>query len=84
MTRRTLECHMNNARYCLLQTFVPTHLGLSHRNKAEVASRNKIIPEGLFGNSEMPAESKPAIVICDGTYIYVQSRSNYSYQKKNL
>lgn len=59
----------------------PLYLGLNHMTVAEVASRNTIIPEGLFGNPNLPSEIKPAIVICDATYVYVQSGSNYLFQK---
>lgn len=82
LSRRTLERYMSHARNCLTETFVPLYLGLGHMSIQDVAARNKIIPEGLFGNPEMSANNKPAITICDGTYIYVQSSSNYSYQKK--
>lgn len=30
----------------------------------------------------MPVESKPAIVLCDATYVYVQTSSNYLFQKQ--
>ncbi|KAF9816543.1 hypothetical protein SFRURICE_010702 [Spodoptera frugiperda] len=67
---------------CLKEHFVPMHLGLTHTNVQNVASRNRTIPEGLFGDSSMASDVKPAIVICDGTYVYVQSSSNYKYQKQ--
>lgn len=82
LPRSTLKRYMSKARHCLVNTFVPLYLGLGHMSIQDVAARNKIIPEGLFGNPDMPASTKPAIVICDGTYIYVQSSSNYSYQKQ--
>ncbi|KAH9636739.1 hypothetical protein HF086_007637 [Spodoptera exigua] len=62
--------------------FVPLHLGFNHLTVQDVASRNKIIPEGLFGNPDLPPDVKPAIVICDATYVFVQSSSNYLFQKQ--
>ncbi|XP_047025748.1 uncharacterized protein LOC124634289 [Helicoverpa zea] len=82
LPRSTLEKKMNIVRECLKEHFVPMHLGVNHTNIQNVASRNRIIPEGLFGDSSMAPDSKPAIVICDGTYVYVQSSSNYKYQKQ--
>ncbi|XP_045781841.1 uncharacterized protein LOC123878594 [Maniola jurtina] len=79
--RSTLERYMNKVRNCLSQEFVPLCLGFGCTTVVNVAARNKIIPEGLFGNSELPGDVKPAIVICDGTYVYVQSSSNYKFQK---
>lgn len=81
MSRRTLERNMTKTRNCMSQQMAPEHLGINHMSIEEVASRNKIIPEGLFGNSNLPNEIKPAIVICDATYVYVQSSSNYLFQK---
>ncbi|CAG4978258.1 unnamed protein product [Parnassius apollo] len=44
----TLERLMNKARTCLINEFVPLYLGFNHMNVEDVASRNRIIPEGLF------------------------------------
>ncbi|RVE45293.1 hypothetical protein evm_010065 [Chilo suppressalis] len=80
MPRSTLERNMNKARNCMSQEMVPLHLGLNHMTVQEVAARNKIIPEGLFGNPNSAPNVRPAIVICDATY--VQSSSNYLFQKE--
>lgn len=84
MSRRNLERYMAKARNSLLQHFVPLFLGTNCTTVQHVASKNKIIPDGLFGNPQMPPDTKPAITICDGTYIYVQSSSNYTYQKRTF
>lgn len=80
--RTTLERWMSKARNCLMSDFVPLHLGFNHLTVQDVASRNKIIPEGLFSNPDLPPDVKPAIVICDATYVFVQSSSNYLFQKQ--
>lgn len=72
---------MNKARNCFLEDFVPLCLGFGSTTVVDVAARNRIIPEGLFGNPDLPRDVKPAIVICDGTYVYIQSSSNYKFQK---
>ncbi|XP_034839386.1 uncharacterized protein [Maniola hyperantus] len=82
MPRSTLERNMNKARNVLTERLVPLHLGLRHMTISEVAARNTVIPEGLYGNNTMPIETKPAITICDATYVYVQSSSNYLFQKQ--
>lgn len=79
--RSTLERYMDKARECLMNQFVPQYLGFNHMSVQEVAARNKIIPEGLFGNPELAPEAKPAIIMCDATYIFVQNSSNYKFQK---
>lgn len=82
MPRSTLERKMNIVRNCLNVQFVPRYLGINHMSIQNVASRNRTIPEGFFGDASMASNIKPAIVICDGTYVYVQSSSNYLYQKR--
>ncbi|XP_063898807.1 uncharacterized protein LOC135119097 [Helicoverpa armigera] len=76
--RSTLERLMNNARELLTQDFVPQNLGLQHVTRENIAQRNLIIPNGLFGSTN---QVKP-IVIMDGTYVYIQKSSNYKYQKQ--
>lgn len=68
----------------MMTHFVPQHLGLEHISREGVAERNLYIPNSLFGNPGSNIEERKAIVILDGTYIYVQKSSNYSYQKKDL
>ncbi|XP_028165896.1 uncharacterized protein LOC114356746 [Ostrinia furnacalis] len=80
--RSTLERWMTKTRNSLINDFVPFQLGFNHMSIQDVASRNKIIPEGLFSNPDLPADVKPAIVICDATYVFVQSSSNYLFQKQ--
>lgn len=82
MPRTTLERNMNKARAIMTEQLVPLYLGLNHMTIQEVAARNTTIPEGLYGNSTMSIETKPAITICDATYVYVQSSSNYLFQKE--
>ncbi|RVE39951.1 hypothetical protein evm_015399 [Chilo suppressalis] len=79
--RRTIETLMDIAREYLMLHFVPRHLGLQHMSRDEVVSKNSIIANGIFGNSESLLEERQAIVICDGTYIYTQKSTNYFFQK---
>lgn len=75
--RSTLERLMSMASELVHQDFVPKHLGINHITHAQIARRNLLIPNGLFGG-----EDRKPIVIADGTHIYVQKSSNYLYQKK--
>lgn len=79
MSRRTLERKLKIARECLSEEFVPRHLGLDHMTREDVIARNLTIPSHIFGgNQNEPA----AILVCDGTYIYVQKSSNFLFQRK--
>ncbi|XP_041983275.1 uncharacterized protein LOC121736257 [Aricia agestis] len=76
--RSTLERLMSIAREFLTQDFVPQNLGIEHMTRQNIAERNLIIPNGLFGSTN---QIKP-IVIMDGTYVFIQKSSNYKYQKQ--
>lgn len=79
--RSTLSRLVAKAREVMTESFVPAHLGLEHLSSEEVVARNLYIPESLIGNPEANLEDRKAIVIMNGTYIYVQKSSNYAYQK---
>lgn len=83
MTRKTFEKTMNLVRNDLVTEFVPRHLGFNHITREEVISRVLAIPNALFGNPEAPLSERRAIVILDGTYIYLQKSSNYFFQRKS-
>lgn len=79
MSRRTLERKLAIARECLSNDFVPQHLGLNHITREDVVAKNLAIPSHFFGgNYNEPA----AILVCDGTYIYLQKSSNFLFQRK--
>ncbi|KAL0829798.1 hypothetical protein ABMA28_003281 [Loxostege sticticalis] len=65
-------------RNCLQEHYVPFHLGLQHITREEISNRNLLIPQGIFGTAE-----RNPIMICDGSYIYMQKSSNYYFQKKS-
>lgn len=78
----TVFNNLNIVRQCFDEQFIQLHLGTITLCIQQVAQYNLIIPNGLFGNPNMDPEFMPAIVICDGTYIYIQKSSNYLYQKQ--
>lgn len=61
--RSTLENLMSKARELLQQDFVPRHLGLRHITRAEIANRNLLIPNGLFGGTNENGESAHTMTI---------------------
>ncbi|CAK1598067.1 unnamed protein product [Parnassius mnemosyne] len=82
MSRTKLSKLLNKGRDVMTEHFVPQHLGLEHISRHQVAEKNLYIPNNLFGNPGSCIEDRKAIAVMDGTYIYVQKSSNYSYQKK--
>ncbi|XP_045781800.1 uncharacterized protein LOC123878570 [Maniola jurtina] len=83
MTRKTFEKTMRLVRQDLITEFVPQHLGYDHITREEVISRCLSIPNELFGNPDAPLRDRRAIIILDGTYIYLQKSSNYYFQRKS-
>lgn len=77
MSRSHLERKIKIARECLLQDFVSRHLGLNHITRDSVLERNLLIPKQIFGNDE----NTKAILICDGTYIYIEKSANFFFQR---
>uniref|UniRef100_A0A2H1VNI0 SFRICE_040660 n=1 Tax=Spodoptera frugiperda TaxID=7108 RepID=A0A2H1VNI0_SPOFR len=67
---------------CLVQDFVPRHLGLDHISRNEVVAKNLSVPNGLFGNPDAPLQERKAILVIDGTYVYTQKSSNFLFQRK--
>lgn len=78
ISRRTFERKVNIARQRLLEDFVPRHLGWDHISRQEIISRNLTIPNSLYGEN-----GTRAILIFDGTYIYIQKSSNFCFQKES-
>lgn len=77
MSERSVRRIMKKVRDCLQNEFVPQHLGFDHITRNEVIERNLTIPKRLFGNEE----NTKAIIICDGTYAYIQKNSNFLFQR---
>lgn len=76
MSRRTLERKLNLTRECLIQDFVPLHLGLEHITREQAIDRTLTIPANFFGGDE-----ETNIFVLDGTYLYIQKSSNFLFQR---
>lgn len=79
MSRRTLERLLKIARECLSRDFVPIHLGWDHITREQVVERNLFIPNALYGDNS--GDVMKAIIVCDGTYVYIQKSSNFLFQR---
>lgn len=79
----TFQRWLQIGRDALLQDFVPLNLGYNHITRENVAQRNTLIPNHLFGNPFNPEDERKAITICDGTYIYLQKSTNYFFQRQS-
>lgn len=77
MSRRTLERKLASAREHLTADFVHTNLGMDHITRQNILDRNLFLARGIYGND---ANTK-SIIICDGTYVYIEKSSNFLFQR---
>lgn len=78
-SRQSIDRKIQFAKRCLFNDFVPLHLGLDHITRSEVIERNRVLPNHIFGSGGTPK----AILICDGTYIFIQKSSNFLFQRNS-
>lgn len=77
LAQSTISNIFKIVRNTLNDQFVPIHLGIDHLQRDNIINHNLLIPQGLFGGEE--GGRRRAIVICDGTYVYLQKSSNYLF-----
>jgi hypothetical protein len=75
--KRTVSRIIDSARQAILKSFVPFNLGFSHITRQDVINHHTttIARELMCGGA-----SNTAILVIDGTYIYIQVRTNLSIQ----
>ncbi|CAF0987348.1 unnamed protein product [Rotaria sordida] len=77
--RRTVSRVIDSARTAIIKHFVPKYLGFSHLTRRElIDNHTRPLAKLLF---DQPGEDK-AIIILDGTYIYVQKSGNNLLQRR--
>ena len=76
---RTVSRFLESARKALMAHFVPKHLGFEHISRQDViANHTRPLAKRLFTNPD----DDTAILILDGTYIYVQKSANNIVQRR--
>ncbi|CAF5085800.1 unnamed protein product, partial [Rotaria sp. Silwood1] len=79
LDRRTVSRVIDSARTAIIKYFVPKYLGFSHLTRRElIDNHTRPLAKLLF---DQPGEDK-AIIILDGTYIYVQKSGNNLLQRR--
>lgn len=74
--RRTIAKRIKSGRDILLNNFVPIHLG--HQTRQWLLQHTTDLARLLYCEKD----PEKCVIICDGTYIYTCSTSNYSHQRK--
>ncbi|XP_033756033.1 uncharacterized protein LOC117338794 isoform X2 [Pecten maximus] len=63
-------------RQCLMETLVPTHLGFGHLAHNDFIEKHTTpIAKELF------TTGKEAVLVLDGTYLYIQKSMDYKFQR---
>ena len=79
ISRSSLTRAISSVRQALMQTFVSQNLGLRHITREDVIrNHTRPLAQTLFGDI---TESQ-AIVVLDGTYIYIQKGGNFHFQRR--
>lgn len=62
-----------------MENFVPQNLGFQHISRENVIQHHtRPLAESLFGGT-----GSQALLVLDGTYIYIQKSSNFTFQRKS-
>ena len=71
---------IHSARQALMTDFVPQHLGFEHVSRAEIIENHtSAFARVIFGDDR----DDVAVCVADGTYIYIEKSSNYSFQRRS-
>ncbi|XP_061176014.1 uncharacterized protein LOC133184966 [Saccostrea echinata] len=72
---------IKSGRKALITDFVPQNLGFQHiTREAVIENHTRQLARDLFTNS---ATADPAILVLDGTYVYIQKSSNFAFARRS-
>ncbi|XP_060073207.1 uncharacterized protein LOC132553020 [Ylistrum balloti] len=79
LTYSQIQRIVNSTRNALVEDFVPDNLGFQHISHGDfVQNHTTNIAKSLF----QPGENE-AIVVADGTYVYIQKSADYKFQRRS-
>ncbi|XP_048741615.2 uncharacterized protein LOC125655389 [Ostrea edulis] len=72
---------VQSARKALMAEFVPRNLGFSHITREEIIqTHTRPLAQQILSN----VTSAPAILVLDGTHIYIQKSGNYTFSRRSF
>lgn len=81
MTKFQVRRAIVSARTSLMRDFVPHNLGFNHITREEVIQNHtRQLARNLMTED---VTSNPAILVLDGTYIYIQKSSNFAFARRS-
>ena len=79
ISKTAIRRAVNSARVALSRDFVPFNVGFQHIFRQEVIDKHtRPIAQTLFGVEGNP----PAILVIDGTYVYIQKSTQFAFQRR--
>ena len=80
-SRSSIRRAIKSVRMALVNSFVPQNLGLQHITREQVIENHtRPLAQTIFGS----ITSSPAILVLDGTYIYIQKSGNFKFQRRTF
>lgn len=80
MSRISIGQMVKRGRNILLEHFVPSHLGYKNCTREWLLNHTTDFARMLYCNND----PNKCVVICDGTYIYTYSSTNYAHQRNTF
>lgn len=79
VSKSSIRRAISVVRRTLMETFVPNNVGFQHISREDVINKHtRPLAESLFGGT-----GTQAILVLDGTYIYIQKSMNFAFQRKS-
>ncbi|XP_065923262.1 uncharacterized protein [Magallana gigas] len=79
VSKASIRRAIHTVRRALMENFVPQNLGFQHISRESVIQHHtRPLAESLFGGT-----GSQALLVLDGTYIYIQKSSNFTFQRKS-
>lgn len=80
ISKTAVRSAIKSARTALSTYFTPKYIGFNHISRQSVIEQHtRPLAQELFGD----LISKPAILVLDGTYIFIQKSNNFHFQRRS-
>ncbi|CAC5423661.1 unnamed protein product [Mytilus coruscus] len=80
VSKSSVRRAFNSVRQAFMSEFVPANLGFQHISREEIIQKHtRPLAQSMFGG----IASNSAILVLDGTYIYVDKSNNFHFQRRS-
>ncbi|XP_060552147.1 uncharacterized protein LOC132713522 [Ruditapes philippinarum] len=80
ITKSSIRRAIHSARQALCDIIVPAHLGFEHVTREEIIQKHtRKLAQDLLAES-----NDQAILVLDGTYIYINKSNNFQFQRRSF